>query len=645
MALDAKSPGSEVPKEALSLESKRMMIRTFEGMISGVGFASPGEGFGLVLGPSTLTLKTYLNDPWIAAGITSLYNTRDEHISIDPDGLTNIYKTSFVDDSSRVFTLCLKEIDGGEYLVQVEEVKYNEVDAIEVLSGVLNGVGFGVPFISEYAEGKSTSIVDFSNMSPSMKDFVADPNLREELALLTQDEKNIIQNPQTNSPVYAKQIVSELGHIYNIQAKRIGEKYLYTVNEVIQEIDPMTGLGSKHAYERELKEIEASMKRDKVAGRDSSVAVIFIDLDDFKIVNDKFGHVEGDKMIIEAGRVLKESLGRETDFIARLGGDEYVILLKDVSPEAIEVIKRKITHNLEKSNSAVSEEDRKIKFSFGVATNHDVAIDKYCQSTDNITPKIVEMMADQRMYETKKLKKVGKEIERLKEKGEYTEGAYVTVIEDIFNLKRDFAWRIRKDNLTGMVDLMFANDQFGSQTDPAARRKRALLLKAIFFQDLLAMSKSSIAADDGDKSLQAERWESNQKAYSEIKPVNEVHPQLAHDFVIGLRDFNIPDLSAADIDEIAAIVEYQHAWYDGTNSPKGADISEIPSLSHWLSIINAYVAMLTKGHGEKMNPEQAFQEIKKMENTQFNPQITDEFIRIVKDFNEKSVFALTKDEI
>ena len=70
------------------------------------------------------------------------------------------------------------------------------------------------------------------------------------------------------------------------------------------------------------------MRRDAIDGKDPSVTVIFVDMDDFKKINDKYGHSEGDKVIIEAGNVLKAGL-RETDFIARLGGDEYAIILDE----------------------------------------------------------------------------------------------------------------------------------------------------------------------------------------------------------------------------------------------------------------------------------------------------------------------------
>jgi diguanylate cyclase (GGDEF)-like protein/PAS domain S-box-containing protein len=86
-------------------------------------------------------------------------------------------------------------------------------------------------------------------------------------------------------------------------------------------VDGLTGLANRSVMTELLDEalVEASPGRN--------VALLFVDLDDFKQVNDKFGHARGDDLLIEAGRRLRVAT-RDTDVVARFGGDEFAVLLE-----------------------------------------------------------------------------------------------------------------------------------------------------------------------------------------------------------------------------------------------------------------------------------------------------------------------------
>ncbi len=88
--------------------------------------------------------------------------------------------------------------------------------------------------------------------------------------------------------------------------------------------DPLTGLPNRRLLEDRLQVAIAHAHRNR--GR---VAVMFVDLDRFKRVNDTLGHAVGDRMLIEVARRLRESL-REDDTVARMGGDEFLIVLSDL---------------------------------------------------------------------------------------------------------------------------------------------------------------------------------------------------------------------------------------------------------------------------------------------------------------------------
>ncbi|HEX2241381.1 MAG TPA: EAL domain-containing protein, partial [Actinomycetota bacterium] len=100
--------------------------------------------------------------------------------------------------------------------------------------------------------------------------------------------------------------------------------------------DSLTGLANRALF---WDRVEHALSRS--ARGSAAVAVLFIDLDDFKLVNDTLGHAAGDIVLVEASRRLSDSL-RPSDTIARLGGDEFAILLEDIVGEksAVEVAQR-----------------------------------------------------------------------------------------------------------------------------------------------------------------------------------------------------------------------------------------------------------------------------------------------------------------
>jgi diguanylate cyclase (GGDEF)-like protein len=90
--------------------------------------------------------------------------------------------------------------------------------------------------------------------------------------------------------------------------------------------DGLTGLPNRSLFMRRLADATMRAKR----GDDGLFAVLFLDLDDFKFVNDKFGHRGGDEILVATARRLEECI-RGGDLVARLGGDEFAILLERVA--------------------------------------------------------------------------------------------------------------------------------------------------------------------------------------------------------------------------------------------------------------------------------------------------------------------------
>ncbi|MCB2411982.1 diguanylate cyclase [Demequina sp. TTPB684] len=92
--------------------------------------------------------------------------------------------------------------------------------------------------------------------------------------------------------------------------------------------DHLTGLANRVALWDQL-----AQRLEAVGRRSSRMAVLFLDLDDFKMVNDTFGHAAGDRLLAEAALRIQGEL-RAGDTAARVGGDEFVVLLDDVVSDA-----------------------------------------------------------------------------------------------------------------------------------------------------------------------------------------------------------------------------------------------------------------------------------------------------------------------
>ena len=112
-----------------------------------------------------------------------------------------------------------------------------------------------------------------------------------------------------------------VAHFTDISSERAAEERLHH----IAHHDVLTGLFNRFSLKGHLDQALASARRDA-----SKVAVLFIDLDRFKVINDTMGHHIGDLLLIEVAHRLEESV-RDSDVVARLGGDEFVIMLTGIA--------------------------------------------------------------------------------------------------------------------------------------------------------------------------------------------------------------------------------------------------------------------------------------------------------------------------
>ncbi|MFN8580229.1 MAG: EAL domain-containing protein [Gemmatimonadaceae bacterium] len=125
--------------------------------------------------------------------------------------------------------------------------------------------------------------------------------------------------------------------------------------------DPLTGLGNRRLFGDRLSHALARRHR-----RPESVAVLLLDLDHFKFVNDTLGHAKGDALLVAVGERLQHVL-RAGDTVARLGGDEFAILLEDLGkPEEAEATAGRVQQSLSRP-FVLEEREIAIRASIGIA--------------------------------------------------------------------------------------------------------------------------------------------------------------------------------------------------------------------------------------------------------------------------------------
>jgi len=169
------------------------------------------------------------------------------------------------------------------------------------------------------------------------------------------------------------QIISRSGNALGNIDKRITELLLGYTQQALKRItlqhqlisqalhDPLTGIHNRNYFNRviELEEIRARRLG-------SSIGFIMVDIDDFKQVNDRYGHMTGDNVLREVAGILKKAL-RKTDMVLRYGGDEFLIILTRMTRDHCHKVEDRINKAMKTSPTLHMDGDEQISVSMGHA--------------------------------------------------------------------------------------------------------------------------------------------------------------------------------------------------------------------------------------------------------------------------------------
>ena len=184
-----------------------------------------------------------------------------------------------------------------------------------------------------------------------------------------------------NGKSFSRGELTILEAIADMTAIAIERAFYFQGLERIAYRDALTGLYNRRSFIKVFEE-----ERDKCQCNDSTISFIFIDMDNFKMINDNYGHLVGDVLLKNLAVILKRSM-RKTDKVFRYDGDEFIVLMPDTVPNTADVFIRRINKNIMDYNSR-----NKIQLSVSIAQKSSCA--------ENASE--VLYAADMEMYKKKK---------------------------------------------------------------------------------------------------------------------------------------------------------------------------------------------------------------------------------------------------
>ncbi|PCJ17593.1 MAG: hypothetical protein COB02_13285 [Candidatus Cloacimonadota bacterium] len=174
---------------------------------------------------------------------------------------------------------------------------------------------------------------------------------------------NVINKKEKQFSIEDQRLLVSLA---SLLARSIENKNLYNLAIT----DGMTGLFIKRYFEDRMKETIEQAKRYNL-----TFSLIYGDIDFFKKVNDSYGHVVGDKVIIQAAKILLKEARDNIDFVARIGGEEFAIILPETDKKGAMALAERIRKNAEETLALESGLTDVITMSFGVASFNDDAVE------------------------------------------------------------------------------------------------------------------------------------------------------------------------------------------------------------------------------------------------------------------------------
>lgn len=372
----------------------------------------------------------------------------------------------------------------------------------------------------------------------------------------------------TNPDLYSKKDIKLLEFVSSQVATVIERKSSEERIKHLSFHDALTGLYNRAYFEEELERYNFP--------RYYPLSIVMIDINGLKVINDTFGHQEGDRLLQHLSQVLV-SVSRQGDVLARIGGDEFAIILPSTSKDQ--------GYNFCQRIKKACQQD-KIK---PIYLRPNISLGHATQEGEYKDINSLFKVADRNMYQDKLFNSKSREKHFLE--------AFRIILAERDPHTEDHAQRLQGLALSLGRRVGLTEYQLGN-------------LK------LLALLHDIGKIGIPDSIL----FKTYILTPSEWKKMRE-HSRIGYRMVK-----NIPDFSP-----IAQEILYHHEHWDGTGYPDGLKGEKIPLLSRIISIIDTYDVMQSRRpYKGAVNKIEALKEIKKCAGTQFDPQLVEIFLKIIK---------------
>lgn len=389
--------------------------------------------------------------------------------------------------------------------------------------------------------------------------------------------------------------------------------------------DSLTELYNRRYFTEELKK-----EADRARRLNQPFTIISLDLDYLKKINDTYGHMAGDIAIKAIADVMKKN-ARSIDIPARLGGEEFSILLPGIDSNGGMVAAERIRAAIE--NEEVPQIG-KITASIGVGTypEHSMNIDE-----------LVEM-TDQAMYRSKINGRNRVTIAKQNEEESWQEVAYGAFM-DILNKRRIPVPEELTRELTSKLDVVHENsrqakeslysivDMISKSYNPSissgtTKSKISLAIKLakkleISKEDIDRLKIAMLLYDIGNIMIPEE-------IFNKTSPLTPDEKQKIHEHpIIAAREILQPISSITDI---IPIIENHHENWDGTGYPNQKSGAQIPISSQIILLIDAYTAMSQdRPYRKAMSNEKIIDVITRESGKKWNEKVVEEFVGLLNE--------------